>query len=77
MANNGVSSHNTNYIDIFSDILNTEGHQNHCIGFKFTAILLNGWILPTGRATFIGKDPLLQLAQKACFNRPGIVRGLL
>ena len=44
---NGVSSQKTNYIDIFSDILNPEGHQNRCIGYKVTAILLNGWILPT------------------------------
>ena len=39
-----------NYIDIFSDILNLEGHLNRCIGSKVTAILLNGWILPTGGA---------------------------
>ena len=37
-----------NYIDIFSEILNLEGHQNCRIGSKVTAILLNGWILPTG-----------------------------
>ena len=46
---NGASSHKTNYMDIFSDILNLE-HQNRCIGSKVTAILLNGWILPTGGA---------------------------
>ena len=38
----GASSHKTNYIDIFSEILNC------CIGSRVTAILLNGWILPTG-----------------------------
>ena len=37
----GASSHKTNYIDIFSEILNPEGHQNHWIGSKVTAILLN------------------------------------
>ena len=29
---NGASSHKANYIDIFSDILNPEGHQNRYIG---------------------------------------------
>ena len=33
-------------MDIFSEILNLEGHQNR-IGSKVTAILLNGWILAT------------------------------
>ena len=42
---NGASSHITNYIKIFSMILNLEGHLNSCIG---SAILLNGWILPIG-----------------------------
>ena len=51
MVKNGASSHKTNYIDIFSDILNPEGHQNRCIGSKVTAILLNGWNLPTGGAS--------------------------
>jgi hypothetical protein len=29
---NGASSHKTNYIDIFSEILSLEGHQNGCFG---------------------------------------------
>ena len=29
-------------------MLNLEGHLNRCIGSKVTAILLNGYILPTG-----------------------------
>ena len=48
---NGASTHKTNYIDILKEILNPEGHQNHCIGSKVTAILLNGGILPTGGAS--------------------------
>ena len=44
----GASSHKTNYVDIFSGILNLEEHLNHCIGFRVTAILLNGWILTSG-----------------------------
>ena len=43
-------SHKTNYIDILPEILNLEGHSNHCIGSKVTTILLNGWILPIGWA---------------------------
>ena len=39
---NGASSHKTNYIGIFSEILNPEGHQNRCIGSKVMVILLNG-----------------------------------
>ena len=31
---------------------NLDGHQNHCIGSKVTAILMNGWILPTGGASW-------------------------
>ena len=38
----------TIYIDTFSDISNPEGYLNRCIGSKVTAILLNGWNLPTG-----------------------------
>ena len=47
MVKNSAPSHKTNYIDIFSEIQNLEEHQNRCIGSKVTAILLNGWILPT------------------------------
>ena len=37
-----------NYIDILKEILNLEWHLHRCIGIKVTAILLKGWILPTG-----------------------------
>ena len=50
MVKIGASSRKTNYIDSFSENLNLEGHYNRCIGSKVTAILLNGWILPTGGA---------------------------
>ena len=33
---------------LFSEILNLEVHQNRRIGSKITAILLSGWILPSG-----------------------------
>ena len=51
MVKNGASSHKTNYIEIFSEILNLEGHLNRCVGSAVTAILLNGWILHTGGVT--------------------------
>ena len=41
MGNNGATSHDTNYFDIFSEILNLEGNQNRYIGSKVLAILLN------------------------------------
>ena len=54
-VNNGALSHKTNYFEILS------GHQNRYIGSKVTAILLIGWILPTGfsmifRCWFFGID---------------------
>ena len=48
MVKNGASSHKTDYIEFFLDILHLEGHQNRCIGSKVMEILLNGWIWPTG-----------------------------
>ena len=48
MVKNGASCHKINYIDIFSEILNPEGHQNCCIGSTVTMILQNWWILTTG-----------------------------
>ena len=78
MVKNGASSHKTNYIDIFSEILNLEGHLNRCIGSKVTAILLNGWILPTGGAS-LGKvgtcsqhSRLVSPGERICKSQPGI-----
>ena len=48
MVKDDASSYKTNHIDIFSEILNLEGHLICCIGSKVLAILLNGWILPIG-----------------------------
>ena len=46
----GAFSHKLDYVTIFKDILNPEGHPNRITGLKVTAILLNGWILPIGGA---------------------------
>ena len=47
----GPVKRTTLYIDIYSEILYPEGHQNRCISSKVTAILLNKYILPTGGAS--------------------------
>ena len=39
-------SHEIDYVTIFEEILNPEGHPICTYGSKVTAILLNGWILP-------------------------------
>ena len=43
-----TSSYKIDQILVTKNILNPEGHQNHNIGSKVTAILLKGWILPIG-----------------------------
>ena len=74
MVENGASSHN-NQIDIFSDILNPEGYQNCFIGSKVTAIMLNGWILPTGLVA-LGIDCVCRLRSRLVFNiLPPIFKG--
>ena len=59
------------YIDILSEILNLEGHLNRCIGSKFTAIMLNWWILPTDRAAS-GRVCACSLRSRLVLNRPGV-----
>ena len=49
MARNGALSHKIDYITIFEEILNLEGHQNRTTGSRVTAILLNAWICPIGQ----------------------------
>ena len=39
---NGAFSHKINYIDIYSEILNLDGHPNRCIGSKVMAICWMG-----------------------------------
>ena len=43
---NGAFSHKIDYVTIFKDILNPEGHPNRITGSKVTAILLNGGFCP-------------------------------
>ena len=46
----GTLSHKIDYVTIFWEILNLEGHLNRITGSRVTAILMNGWILPIGGA---------------------------
>ena len=46
MVEDGAFSHKIDYVTIFKEILNLEGHPNCIAGSKVTGILLNGWILP-------------------------------
>ena len=55
------------YVNIYSEILNLQGHPNCFIGSKVTAILLNKGILPIGRVATEGLR--LQRAQQACLDR--------
>ena len=50
MVGDGAFSHKIIYVTFFLEILNLKGHLNPITGSKVTAILLNGWILPSGEA---------------------------
>ena len=66
MVEDCAFSHKIDYVTIFKEILNLEGHPNRITGLKVTAILLNGWILPIGGASAV-KGLRLQPAHQACF----------
>ena len=51
MVEDGAFSHKIDYVTIFLEILNLEGHQNCNTGLRVMAILLKGWILPIGGAS--------------------------
>ena len=65
MVEVGAFSHKIDYVIIFKEIWNPEGHPNCITGSKVTAILMNGWILPIGGASAV-KGLHLQPAQQAC-----------
>ena len=65
MVEDGAFSHKIDYVTIFKKILNLEGRPKCITGSKFTAILLNKWILPIGGASAV-KVLRLQPAQRAC-----------
>ena len=44
----GAFRHTIDYVSIFEETLNLEGHLNRFIGSKVTAILVNRGILPNG-----------------------------
>ena len=47
---NGAFSHKIDYITIFEENLNLEGHQNRIAGSRVMAILLNKRIFPIGQS---------------------------
>ena len=49
-AVDGAFSHKIDYVTIFLENLNPEGHPNRITGSKVTSVLLNRWILPIGGA---------------------------
>ena len=53
MVEDGAFSHKIDYVTIFKEILNPEGHPHRTTGSRVNAILLNGWILPIGRASAV------------------------
>ena len=53
MVRNGAFGHKIDYLTIFLEILNLEGHQNRITGSGVTAILLNEWILTIGLASAV------------------------
>ena len=53
MVTDCAFNHKIEYVAIFEDIINLEGHLSRITGSRVTAILLNGWILPTGGASAV------------------------
>ena len=48
MVEDGAFSHKIDYVTIFWEIFNLEGHPNCITCSRFMAILLNDWIFPIG-----------------------------
>ena len=53
----GDISHKIEYVTIFKEILNTEGHSNRITGSKVTAILLKGGLFPLVELHWEGSAP--------------------
>ena len=54
MIRDGALNHEMDWLRKFLEILNLKGHQNCIIGSKFTAIFLNGLVLPIGGVVLEG-----------------------
>ena len=57
MVEDCAFSHKIDYVTIFKEILNLEGHQNCITGARVTAISLNGWILPSAVEGLLSTGP--------------------
>ena len=56
MEEDGAFSHKIDYVTIFKEILNSEGHPNCITGSKVTLILQSGLSFPIGGAAGKGLD---------------------
>ena len=65
----GAFSHKINYVTIFKEILNPEGHINCNTGSKVMAVLLNGWALPINGAS-LGQVCAYSLRRRLVFFYP-------
>ena len=79
----GAFSHKIDYLTIFLEILNLEGHPNRITGSRDMAILMNWWILPIGGASAVeglfSTEPTpssFLLFSMSGPNCPGSVKGL-
>ena len=68
IVEDGAFSHKIDYVTMFQEILNLEGHSNRITGSKVTAILLNGWILPIGGASAV-KGPAFAACPAGLFKK--------
>ena len=53
MVRDSPPNYKIDYVIVIKTFLNPEGHQNRISGSKVTAMLLKGWILPTGGASSV------------------------
>ena len=67
MVKHGASSKKKTILTSLKKNLNLEGYQNHCIGSKVTAILLNVWNFAY-LWSYIGKGLRLQ-QQQSCLTK--------
>ena len=76
MVEDGAFSLKIDYVLIFFEVLNLEGHLNRFIGSKVTAILVNGKILPRDGVA-LGRVCACSLRSRLVKKKKGIFFGCL
>ena len=66
MVEDGALSNKVDYVTIFWEILNLEGHPNRITDSRVTAILLDGWISHIGGASSMEGLRSTGLARLVC-----------